>query len=222
MPAVAFIVAGALGRELWQDTLRRLWRQGVLKPEHCAGALTGEGAVETGGTSPLDGLIERLSRCTQEARSVELCRILRALGTNERAEMLSPAQMRLLHAAGCAIGSHGLTHTSLTLACDPWQELRDSRTALAASLGSEPVTLSFPNGRYNSDLVSMAWAAGYTCVFTSDPHLNRVPRRPACSLLLGRIHIPAATLSDQRGRLRPELLAAHLFLRPAVEAGCSR
>jgi hypothetical protein len=116
-----------------------------------------------------------------------------------------------------------MTHTSIPLAADPWSELHGSRVALGRILGEEqevgPTCFSFPNGRYNAAVLSTARKAGYSCLFTSDPHLNRLDGGALLpSLVLGRVNISQQSTSDEKGNLRPELLASALFWRPVTPA----
>jgi peptidoglycan/xylan/chitin deacetylase (PgdA/CDA1 family) len=164
-------------------------------------------------------LIDSLSRLDPQVRRA-LADTLRGRCT-VRDEMLSGDQLARLRSMGCAVGSHGLTHTSISLAPDPWKELHDSRRELNRMLAKEadvPEVFSFPNGRYDAESIRLAGEAGYACVFTSEAHLNWIQQQRSGPLVLGRIEI-GREYAGRNGRLREERLAAGLFLRPIVSGG---
>jgi peptidoglycan/xylan/chitin deacetylase (PgdA/CDA1 family) len=220
LPSVVFVVAEAVGgREPWSETVRRLWRAEKTRPilQESVRAMAGTERLDT--PQELGVLIDSLSRLDPHARRV-LADTLRERST-VRDEMLLDDQLARLPSAGCAIGSHGLTHTSISLAPDPWTELQESRRALNRMLANDehaPQVFSFPNGRYNAESIRLAGKAGYACVFTSDAHLNSIPEHRSGPLVFGRIDIGRG-YADSNGRLREEWLAAGLFLRPIVSAG---
>jgi peptidoglycan/xylan/chitin deacetylase (PgdA/CDA1 family) len=232
LPSVVFVIAEAVGgREPWSETVRRLWRAKETRPllqESVRAAMDFERPFESPFERPfessdtsqgLGALIDSLSRLDPQVRRV-LADTLRERST-VRDEMLSRDQLARLRSMGCAVGSHGLTHTSISVAPDPWTELQDSRQALHRMLADgahSPRVFSFPNGRYDAESIRLAGEAGYSCVFTSDGHLNSIPQEPSRPLVFGRIDIGLA-YAGRDGRLREELLAARLFLRPIVSAG---
>ena len=104
----------------------------------------------------------------------------------EQPSMLTVEQLRELHAAGVAIGAHGLTHAAMPAVAHPAREVTEPRRLLAGMLQveSEPVALSFPHGAYDETLVRSAFEAGYELVFHSDPVLVRLSGRvsPDCHI----------------------------------------
>ncbi len=227
MPAVVFMVAGEVaGDEPWQDTVRRAWRLGHIGSAKMAWIWESAGAkgklrpMEPA-ASGVDGLISAMSMLPAGRRDEVLGSLRAASNPRVPRQMMTAVQLRRIAQARIAIGSHGFSHTSLTLAGDPKRELAMSRAELARVLetGDAPVTLSFPNGRYDVGVLRMAEKAGYRCVFTSEEHLNRIRPATAWPAVLGRIPISAAHLAGADGRLRPEQMAAWLFRRPAGAAG---
>jgi peptidoglycan/xylan/chitin deacetylase (PgdA/CDA1 family) len=228
LPSVVFVVAEAVGgREPWSETVRRLWRAEETRPllrESVRATMDfewpSESPFESSDTSQeLGALIHSLSRLDPHARRAFADKLRER--SPIRDEMLSADQLVRLPSAGCAVGSHGLTHTSISLAPDPWTELQESKRALHRMLANganSPQVFSFPNGRYDAKSICLAGEAGYACVFTSDAHLNSIPERRSGPLVFGRIDIGRA-YADRSGRLREELLATGLFLRPIVSAG---
>jgi peptidoglycan/xylan/chitin deacetylase (PgdA/CDA1 family) len=224
LPSVVFVIGEAVGgREPWSETVRRLWRAEETRPlvqESVRAAMDFERPFESLDASQgLGALIDSMSRLDPQARRA-LADMLRERST-VRDEMLSRDQLARLRSMGCAVGSHGLTHTSISLAPDPWKELQESRRVLHRILADgthSPQMFSFPNGRYDAESIRLAGEAGYACVFTSDGHLNSIPQKPSRPLVFGRIDIGRG-YAGRDGRLREELLAAGLFLRPIVSAG---
>ena len=83
---------------------------------------------------------------------------------------LSRDQVLALRSQGFEIGSHGLTHTSLTRMspAEASKEVLESKRRLEDLL-HEPITgLALPFGHYDDEVLKAAWAAGYRRVMTSD------------------------------------------------------
>jgi peptidoglycan/xylan/chitin deacetylase (PgdA/CDA1 family) len=211
LPAVAFVVAESVGgREPWSETVRRLWRRPEMRPPILESV---ENATLKRAES-LAEVIQTLSGLQPDARRALTDRLRQF--EPARDEMISREQIAKLRLAGCEIGSHGLTHTSISIAPDAWHELYESRRALGRMLGDgaeAPAAFSFPNGRYNAESIQLAGEAGYACVFTSDSHLNSIGECRSTPAVFGRIDISGRPNSDARGRLREEALAAWLFPR---------
>lgn len=86
------------------------------------------------------------------------------------------SQVRALADAGMAIGSHSLTHASLsTLSTrDLRRELVVSRHLLEDATGAPVTLLSVPGGFYSRRVLETAWEIGYTVVGTSDWGIDRL------------------------------------------------
>ncbi|NMC43001.1 MAG: polysaccharide deacetylase family protein [candidate division Zixibacteria bacterium] len=104
------------------------------------------------------------------------------------ARHLSAEQIRRLSAMGVIIGSHGVSHRSLT-AMNPERrtaELIDSRKTLEDLIGKPVDSLSFPFGRFDDAVVAGARRCGFTTGFgldrilpLSDDNLSFIRRRHA-------------------------------------------
>lgn len=71
-------------------------------------------------------------------------------------------QIRELYANGWEIGSHSISHVSLTERTDRQRdEIVDSRIKLQSELGVPILTFAYPFGAYNKDSVHYAHFAGY-------------------------------------------------------------
>lgn len=90
---------------------------------------------------------------------------------------LSWAQVRELHNAGMTVGSHTRTHPDMRRLNLSRQkdELLSSRLRIEDELGAAVTNFSFPFGKFNMDLVKLAWDAGYKTVCTSKHGVTRLP-----------------------------------------------
>lgn len=83
------------------------------------------------------------------------------------ADHLNENQLRQLADRGCVIGSHGLSHRSLTTMSRDriHREFVDSKRRLEDITGHEVDSLSFPFGRSNRVVNELARECGYRCAF---------------------------------------------------------
>jgi peptidoglycan/xylan/chitin deacetylase (PgdA/CDA1 family) len=151
VPAVLFACSSPLERRVafWFDTVARL---------------RGEAEVERLKTAPY-----RLWR-------EETARLERAVGAEDPAATLSPAELRGVAArASCEVGGHTAAHPVLSRA-----EREDQRTEIGANrrqleewTGRRVTAFAYPNGRpgldYTPETVELARLAGYEFGFTTRP-----------------------------------------------------
>ena len=103
------------------------------------------------------------------------------------AGFVDAAALRALHQRGHVVGSHSCSHPLRMSGCSAAQldrEWIESRDRLADLLGSAIVTASVPGGGYSRRVGASASAAGYRCLFTSEP-VMRVAATGEC-LVMGR------------------------------------
>ena len=75
---------------------------------------------------------------------------------------MNVAQIRALYASGWEVGSHGLSHTDLTIRTDrQMDEVVESRRKLRSLLDIPILSFSYPFGAYNSDSLYYVHYAGY-------------------------------------------------------------
>lgn len=219
VPGLMFVVADAVGRDapFFQEQIVGAWRRGQLDTAALARALHAAGdtqAASTGDDLPaLRRLIARVESLTPAARATLLETLHDRLPDGLR-HMINAEELQQLDQGGVAIGLHGKTHVPMTAAPDLDAELAGARAAMAARLPQRepPATMSFPHGRFDAPIAQRAREAGYELVFTSVPVLN--PTAGKVGWLLGRLGFENGTVSDPRGRFRPDLLALYLFRRP--------
>jgi len=128
--------------------------------------------------------------------------------------MLDSDSLSELAAAGVEIGVHGATHLPLTALADPADDLARSRAKIAqCTKMAEPVSLSFPHGRYDQRVLDAARQLGFKLLFSSDAIVNPCPGGWLPSDILGRIPIYAGAVVRSGEQLSTPELAAWLFRR---------
>lgn len=97
---------------------------------------------------------------------------------------LSWSEIEEMASRGVTFGSHGVSHRDLTGLSreDARQDLTESKEAIEKRLRYAVKTLSYPFGRYNDEVKTLAKAAGYECAFTLYParaneHVDRFALR---------------------------------------------
>jgi peptidoglycan/xylan/chitin deacetylase (PgdA/CDA1 family) len=93
---------------------------------------------------------------------------------------LTWGNLHALERRGICIGSHTVSHRELTLLSDRLAvaELRNSRRVLEQRLGHPVQWLSYPAGREDVRIVSLARAAGYVLAVTTHPGGEQIAARP--------------------------------------------
>lgn len=86
----------------------------------------------------------------------------------KREIVMSPEELRALDSRHVAIGSHCVSHRSLTSLSDAEaeKEITESKRALEEILGREVSTLSFPHGCHRAKHIEYARQAGYKKLFS--------------------------------------------------------
>ncbi len=221
LPAVMFVAADAVGarQPFWQERLVAAWRRGVLSLQALGDALVDHGGARPAreGIAGLRDAIAALETMLPSSRNEVLARFADDLDDGLR-HMIDVDDLATLRANGVELGLHGKSHVPMTRADDLDAELGGAREAMATMLGLPEgmasdacATMSFPHGAFDPAIAAQAREAGYELLFTSVPVLNAVDGRP--SWLLGRTGYETDTVTDTRGRFRPERLAWYLFRR---------
>ncbi len=87
------------------------------------------------------------------------------------------SELRTISERGHEIGSHGMTHTDLTLLgnSDLLYELNDSKKLLEDIIGKEVNAISFPYGSWNERVWEQAKSAGYRfgTIYRKHRHVNQ-------------------------------------------------
>jgi peptidoglycan/xylan/chitin deacetylase (PgdA/CDA1 family) len=219
LPALAFIAGDAIeGRRplaFWETLLIHGFRGGTLgaaELEALGKAAPGSGAQRR----PVTDLpsLRRLIAALEELPEDQLRRVLAPLESKlapgGHRHFLRKVELSDLARNGMALGGHGSSHAPLSRLADPAADLQQAHRELTAATGVAPQSMSFPHGRYTTEIGQAARAAGYSLLFTGDPVLNIIGP-DGLAPTLGRIELPAEAVSDGDGRFRPEMLALRLF-----------
>ena len=85
-------------------------------------------------------------------------------------QLMSWEEVRTMVRNNVTIGSHTVGHCTLSSEQDAtvFDELRRSRVEILAQAGVDAQLLAYPNGAYNSRVVLIARAAGFTHAFTTE------------------------------------------------------
>jgi len=132
-------------------------------------------------------------------------------------QMLNAAELASLQSTTFVLGAHGYSHSPLTAVAEPERELEVSFQWLK-SKNCTPLSMSFPHGAYDANLVQLAKFSGFQWIFTSDPELTPTAAIADGAITLGRIHIPENQWTCIDGKISYPLLATFLFFRPKAIA----
>ena len=93
---------------------------------------------------------------------------------------MTVAEVRRLQSDRIVMGSHSLTHTSLShrSAREQTAEIVASRSRCAEITGQAPLSFAYPYGDYDESAVRLAEEAGYICACTTDPSPVRASASP--------------------------------------------
>ena len=122
--------------------------------------------------------------------------------------VMSPERLQSLQTELIKIGSHSITHRSLTQLQEQetMKELVGSKMYLETLLRGKINNFSFPYGAYNNTVLELAQKAGYTSVFCSCP-LFPPPKKNG--FLIGRT---AASPNDTALEFRLKLMGSYQWL----------
>ncbi len=222
LPACCFLVGSTLDdsqSSWWQDELVSAWNSGRIDPAAVAKEWFALNLTWTAPPAHEENsfltVLAMLNDLSPERRAALLPP---PMGACDR-QMLAAEEVIKLAQANIAIGAHGWSHIPLTFCRDAAGDLKRVRTRLneaaAAAVGRDIVSLSFPHGRFDSNVVAAARAAGFRFIFTSESALVPLQAGVPIDPLFGRIEIPANCVADSEGEFKPHLLAFHLFTRAA-------
>ena len=132
--------------------------------------------------------------------------------TGESGQRIASVEMLLGLPRTICIGSHALSHASLTdlKEDEARRELVDSRTELERLLARKVTTFSFPNGAFTEDMVDWCRDAGYRQVFTSLP---RIAFQEKDEYVTGRVSVDP---SDWPLEFRLKIAGAYRWLPYAI------
>ena len=190
IPATVFVVTGCIGTGVlpWHDRVLAAFEKTAMGNVR----LPGESAEQT-----LQGTAERhraafralaaLKPLPEAERIAEVERIEGDLGASAAGSasrlMLDWDQVRALHRAGVAIGSHTITHPILSRQAPDrvWWELTESKREIETAIGDRVTLFAYPNGRpedFTGETMTMLDKAGYEAAVTTTFGTNEAGENP--------------------------------------------
>lgn len=213
-PWVLFVAAGAVatGAPWWQETLLQALRsRRVSYRDLWEMATTGTGA----GKEPCDNrelaLLKAYGALEPERRDGLLARVH---ARKSGADMADWDGLRGLLGGHVSIGVHGFSHLPLTMIDNPEQDLLQARELVRSNLGPACViSMSFPHGRYDANVLAATRALSFELIFTSDAVLNACPGGWLPYDRIGRISVETASVCDPWGEFDAGRAERWLMLR---------
>lgn len=219
IPALAFVAADAIDGKrplaFWETLLIHGFRAGTLSGGELEALWDAVGGPRqaVADLPSLRRLTLALEALPDERLRALLAPLAPRLAPGAHRHFLRRAELAQLQRNGTAVGGHGASHVPMTQLADPAGDLALAAASLRDVLGAAPKAMSFPHGKYSTEIAKAARATGYQVLFTGDPVLNQLTSEGAAPTL-GRIELPAEAVSDASGEFRPEMLALRLFRAP--------
>lgn len=130
-------------------------------------------------------LIHRLKLVENSEKKARITEICEEYIPQDR-QFLSRSEIVELVSHNIAIGSHGATHEPLAHLDSQQQkyEIKSSAIHLASITRKPIISMSFPHGSYNSQIVKMCNQEGYCLMFDSTAKINR-----KLTSVISRLHV---------------------------------
>ena len=209
------VTTGAIGKPIlsWQELLYSAWRINLLQSNVVKkiSAVIQQPVDNVITEQDIRSLIQAIQHCPERVRDAAV-ELIDTISLPHSRQMLNTEQLNQL-AKGFDLGTHGVRHEPLTQSENPGAELQQVREQLQEMTGQPlALSMSFPHGRHNDDVMQITKNVGYTMIFTGiQCHTQLKPQTPA---IFGRHNMNQLMFQDVNGRLRPELLALYLFRQP--------
>ena len=116
--------------------------------------------LKTGHDSDIDEMLGRIRKITPAESELQ-----------HYNRYLTWSQVKEMQEQGLSFGSHAVSHRALDKLSerDCRNELRTSRRIIEEKIALPVLSLAYPNGNYNADVVREARDAGYEVAFTTEP-----------------------------------------------------
>jgi len=206
IPATVFLCTGLTGQRMpfWPERARMALRH--ILSERCGKR----------SETLIEALIESLKYCSSEARDAHI-HMLRgpehSFGTGGSYEgdvTLTWDQVRIMHRHGVRFGSHSHSHPILTTV--PLEamadEIRMSKRAFEAKLGTECDVFAYPNGDWSPEIREAVAACGFRCAFTTERGAWLASSDP---LAIPRANVQQQDLVGPSGRFSPVMFEYATF-----------
>lgn len=177
LTATFFVTTGFLdGRRMWNDAVVDAVRHAQADALDASFAGLGTLPLRTVGDkrAAVESLLRALKHRPPQARDEAVARVAGACRADlPPGPMMSPAQVRALHALGMGIGAHSVTHPILARLPEvrARAEIAEGREVLEGLLGERVRLFAYPNGKLGDDYdarhVAMVRALGFDAAFTT-------------------------------------------------------
>jgi peptidoglycan/xylan/chitin deacetylase (PgdA/CDA1 family) len=185
LPATIFVATGVIGTDqaLWHDRVFDSFRFTTRRRARLKTTEVPELVLQTAEARhrSLTLVLNVAKKMFGETRKKFVDEVESALEPDlsglARHRMLSWKQVREMHRAGIAFGSHTVSHTVVTRIPREKlvEELQVSKRQLSEHLGAPVRAFAYPNGHatdYNSDVKAAVKDCGYDCAVTAEPGFN--------------------------------------------------
>lgn len=222
VPAVIFVAVDFIGSSdcFWQERITRLLYTAALADGQARGVAQRELRMDVQDKHPAEQrrivreAVDRLKRRNFE-QVKELERELaaalglqsNAVGTSGEDRFMDWDQVaNLTHDSAVTVGAHGCSHAPLTSmdVARASSELIESRARVAAAVGKPILSVAYPNGDFNEDVVSLSRAAGFRLGFTTDKGSVGFEADP--------FRLPRINIHESATQTMPEFLCALLLV----------
>lgn len=169
IPATIFICPDRVGQTLpfWPERAASMLRSAERHSQNLRAKVVNE-LTGSNCASASDEILEHLKRLPTLEREGRLSKAAAVAGWDVAAEdgldsTMSWEQIERLRDCGISFGSHTSTHEILTTIApaEALLQLRESRAAIKAQLGSDCRTFSYPNGDWSAETRELVREAGY-------------------------------------------------------------
>jgi peptidoglycan/xylan/chitin deacetylase (PgdA/CDA1 family) len=178
VPATFFLTTGHIGinKPFWWDEVGYLVHHAV--PTHLELEELGSYPMESASDRRRANLVitGKLNDLPEERKNTLIERLADISRVNIPADMgkqliLSWEEVEEMSQKGAQFGAHSMTHATLTnlpLEQAKW-EIRQSKEGIEERLGRKVSFFSYPDGRFNSEIVEIVRETGFAAAATTDP-----------------------------------------------------
>ena len=178
LPSTIFLATGFIGtgRVFWFDRLAVGFKTTTADSVEAPWGVRFSLRNQAERLRALDEAVNHVKSLADDALQRDVGTLLAALDVPESAMpthlMLDWTEVRALTRLGFSVGAHTVNHVLLSrVSLDrAWSEIRDSRIAIEANLGSTPTTFAYPNGTpadYTPGTVELVQKAGFACAVST-------------------------------------------------------
>ena len=206
IPATIFLTVDFIAskKELWFYQILKLLKSSSIARQKLIALLNDYQSARQSDYISDDELIEQLKNLHLETILAIINKIQEdsavvSSKSRDSETMLDWSEIAIMAESGIDFGSHGLSHSIITLLNEEqiWKELSVSKSAIEEKLHKPVLSYAYPNGNYNESIQVMVKKAGYLCAAATrgDNSSNNIPD----ILALRRVGIHTDIIVGPRG-----------------------